>query len=59
MIGSEGKGIPRGKYRVAIFRGAIGTEDEFKDQFSKDNSPIIREIDGKSEIVIDLDKPEG
>ncbi len=65
ITGADGKGIPPGKYRVAVSAGAFvggpggpSSKDPFEGKFGKDNSPIIREIDGKSEIIIDLDKPE-
>jgi hypothetical protein len=74
--GREGRGIPPGKYRVAVtqrmlreaFDAAkpkakpgqkpITRETDFLgDRFGISSSPILREIKGKTELVIDLDDP--
>jgi hypothetical protein len=74
--GREGRGIPPGKYRVAVtqkmlreaFEAArprarpgqkpITRETDFlDDRFGPSSSPIVREIKGPMEVVIDLDKP--
>jgi hypothetical protein len=81
--GPEGRGIPRGKYRVAVTQKmlreafdaahpqpkkgdrksasqSVNRETDFLgNKFGLGTSPIIREIKGSSELVIDLDKPEG
>jgi hypothetical protein len=58
--GPDGKGIPPGKYKVTVRSGAVGTSDLLKNQFSRENSKVVREIKpGGGDLVIDLDKPEG
>jgi hypothetical protein len=74
--GRQGRGIPRGKYRVAVtqrmlreaFDAArpkakpgekeITRETDFLGgRFPPSSSPIVREIRGATELVIDLDDP--
>jgi hypothetical protein len=74
--GQEGRGIPPGKYRIAVtqkmlreaFEAAkpkakpgqkpITRETDFlDDRFGQSTSPIVREIKGPSDLVIDMDKP--
>lgn len=71
--GPDGRGIPRGKYRVAISRqkgrGTVEAPkrrgakpfdretDLFQNQFGPDTSPIVREIAAPSDLVVDLDSP--
>jgi hypothetical protein len=74
--GKEGRGIPPGKYRIAVtqkmtreafdasnpkprkgMKGVDRETDTLGNKFSIDTSPIIREVTGAQEIVIDLDKP--
>ena len=59
VFGNEGKGIPAGKYRIAV---EVNRGDSDKDRlggaFSKTESKIVRTVDGKN-INIDLDRPEG
>ena len=56
--GPKGKGIPPGKYRISVAKGAMGRPDEFKDAFSRDNSPLTVEIpaSGSANVEVDLDK---
>lgn len=54
LVGPEGKGIPPGKYRVALFLGPEGGEDEFKGKYSRENSPIEVEVEEGKDLVIDL-----
>jgi hypothetical protein len=77
--GPDGRGIPPGKYRVAVIerltRDALTAQehtaskpsskaldvnretDFLKNQFGPKTSPIVREVTGSSEILVDLDHP--
>lgn len=56
--GSGGKGIPKGKYKVAVHQWTnFPTVDALKNKYSRDNTKIIREVTGDQDIEIDLDKP--
>ncbi len=72
VIGPEGSGIPPGKYRVAISqrynreafealknkpKGMVRDDDTLKDRFGPATSPIVREVKGRTDLVIDMDKP--
>ena len=55
--GKDGKGMPAGKYRVAI-ELMKKKKDQFGGKFDSASSPYVFDIDSKtSEIVIDLDNP--
>jgi hypothetical protein len=57
VTGKDGKGLPPGKYRVAL-EHLKQKKDLFKGFYSGKQTPIIREVtDSYHEIVIDLDKP--
>ena len=72
--GPEGRGIPPGKYRVAIAqrlsrdalrkatspRGAVvdRERDYLGDRFGPVSSPIVRELKSSCDLAIDLDRPE-
>lgn len=45
--------VPKGKKKVD--REA----DILKNRFGTDTSPIVREVDGQTELTIDLDRPDG
>jgi hypothetical protein len=56
-VGPDGKGIPPGKYRIAL-EHLKKKQDLFRGTFDGERSPIVREVtDGSNEIVIDLDHP--
>ena len=56
-VGGDGRGIPPGKYRVAIELNRK-KKDAFKGTYDGDRSPFVFDIDANTkEIVIDLDKP--
>jgi hypothetical protein len=71
--GTDGRGIPPGKYRVAVVqklrREALEKSkvpgkprvdretDLLKNQFSAEQSPIVRELTSSCELAIDLDRP--
>jgi hypothetical protein len=71
--GPDGRGIPPGKYRVAVtqkmtreafeaaklpLKKAVTREtDMLADRFAPESSPIIREIKGPQELLIDIDRP--
>ena len=57
--GNDRKGIPPGKYRIGVALGAFGTPDKLKGAFGEKNSPIVRDVTGAEEIVIDVGKPNG
>ena len=52
---------PTGKYRVAVFQWNPAPEkDDLKGQFDEKNTTIVRDIaPGQTELLIDLDKPQG
>jgi hypothetical protein len=54
-------GLPKGKYRIAVmyYDGSAGGGDKLGGKFDERNSPIVREITGEGDVVIDLSKPEG
>ncbi|HTK77940.1 MAG TPA: DUF1559 domain-containing protein [Gemmataceae bacterium] len=55
--GNDGKGMPPGKYRIAI-EHLKDKKDMLKGALSPDRSPITRDVDAKTgEIVLDLAKP--
>jgi hypothetical protein len=55
--GKDGKGMPAGKYRVAI-ELMKKKKDQFGGKFDSEKSPYVFDIDAKTpEIVIDLDNP--
>jgi hypothetical protein len=72
ILGPEGRGIAPGKYRVAVtqrysreafealkgkLKGMVRDDDLLQDKFGPMTSPIVREIYGSVDLVIDLDKP--
>jgi len=55
--GNDGKGMPPGKYRIAI-EHLKDKKDMLKGALSPDRSPFTRDVDAKTgEIVLDLAKP--
>jgi hypothetical protein len=54
LIGNEGKGIPPGKYRVAVYLGPAGSADELKGKYSRENSKIEVEVKKGEDLIIDL-----
>jgi len=56
VTGKDGKGLPPGKYRVDL-EHLKKKKDLFKGAFAGKKSPIIREVRGSDEIVIDLNNP--
>ena len=58
--GRRGDGIPPGRYRIAVRQwDPYPQVDRLKGRFDERNSPIIREIAGEEDIVIDVSKPKG
>ena len=73
--GTEGRGIPPGRYRVAVTqkmtreafnaanpkakKGLNREKDMLANSFGLETSPIIREVKTGGELSIDLDKPSG
>lgn len=52
-------GIPPGKYKVAVRQwDPYPDNDRLQGAFAQEKTPLIREIDGKSPIQIELSKPE-
>ncbi len=52
-------GIPPGKYKVAVHQwDPYPDADKLQGAFAKEKTPLVREIDGKSPIHIELSKPE-
>jgi len=51
--------VPPGKYKVGIEQFDPNPQtDKLAGKMRPDNSKIVREIDGKTPLTIDLDKPE-
>jgi hypothetical protein len=57
--GKDKKGMPAGKYRVAVeFQKKRKGPDYFRGQFDENRSPYVFDVDSRTpEIVIDLDHP--
>jgi len=54
------RGLAPGKYRIAVRQWDPYPEvDKLEGKFDASHSPIVREITGKEDILIDLSKPEG
>jgi hypothetical protein len=51
--------VPPGRYRIAVIMAPIESSDLFKGKYNAQNSKIERDITGKEDVVIDLDKPTG
>jgi hypothetical protein len=55
-VGPDGKGIPPGKYRIAV-EHERNRKDLFRGAYDGDKSPFVFDIDASGqEIIIDLDK---
>jgi hypothetical protein len=55
-VGPDGKGIPPGKYRIAIAHEGK-RKDQFNGAYDGDRSPFVFDIDSSTkEMVIDLDR---
>jgi hypothetical protein len=55
--GKDRKGMPPGKYRVAV-EYKKNRQDVFAGKFDENKSPFVFDVDvGTKEIVIDLDQP--
>jgi len=59
VTGSDKRGMPPGKYRVALKHKLVSKKiDLFKGAFDMTHSPFVYDVDSSTrEIVIDLDKP--
>ena len=58
MKGRFGNGIPPGKYRIAVRQwDPYPDRDRLEGKFSEKETPIVRDVDGKTPIDIDLSKP--
>jgi hypothetical protein len=57
--GNDGKGIPPGKYRIAVYQYEPMPTDKLQGKFGEKNSRIEREVTGGEEIDIDVGKPAG
>ncbi|HEY1380574.1 MAG TPA: hypothetical protein VGF55_27480 [Gemmataceae bacterium] len=56
VTGSDRRGLPPGKYRVAV-ELKLNKRDRFQGAYDMNNSPFTVEVDSHTgEIVIDLDK---
>lgn len=59
LVGPDGRGIPEGKYRIAVILAPFGSADQFKGKYNQQNSKIERELKAGQDLEIDLDKPNG
>lgn len=58
VYGPSGKGIPPGKYRIAVFQwDPYPGTDKLNGAFSEKKSTIVRDIAGDTELTIELDRP--
>ncbi len=60
--GYDGKGIPAGKYRVAVRRlgqTPNGPGDVWQGKFERDKSPFVVDVPSDDDIVIDIAKAGG
>ena len=61
--GRDGRGIPVGKYRIAIRQMMLGDVpadvEQMNDLFSRQSSGIERDVTGSEPIILDLSKPGG
>jgi hypothetical protein len=56
-VGPDGKGIPPGKYRIAVEHQGPRRADVLKGAYDGDRSPFVFDVDASTnEIVIDLDR---
>ncbi len=57
--GKNGKGLPPGKYKITV-EHLRKKRDLLGGKFNSDNSPFVREVtDSTTELLVDLDKPNG
>jgi hypothetical protein len=54
LIGADGKGIPTGKYRVAIVMAPFGGTDALKGKYSREKSKIEVEVKEGEDLIIDV-----
>jgi hypothetical protein len=63
VSGHDGRGIPIGKYRIAVSQKMAGQlppdVEAMNETFSRKSSPIVREVINDEPIILDLSKPEG
>lgn len=60
LKGRFGNGIPPGKYRIAVRQwDPYPNKDGLQGKFSEQQTPIVREVDGKTPLEIDVSKPQG
>ena len=56
VLGPSNKGLPPGKYRIAVFQFDPYPTDKLGGRFDEANSPITREITGPTKLELDLAK---
>jgi len=60
VAGLKGRGIPPGKYKIAVRQwDPYPQTDRLNGAFSRDQTPLVRQVESGKPLVIDLDKPEG
>jgi len=58
LTGNEGKGIPAGKYKIAVLAyDPYPTKDLLAGKFSAMATPVNKDVKPGDDVVIDLDKP--
>jgi len=56
--GTDGKGIVAGKYKIAVRQWEeFPNKDVLNGKFDDKNTPIVRDITGEEDIIIDVGKP--
>jgi hypothetical protein len=54
--GPNNKGLPEGKYRIAVHIGAFGQPDKLKGALNRDKSTLTYQVPSSGEVVIDIGK---
>jgi len=52
---AEGNGLPPGKYKVIVEKGARGLPDEFKNQFSREKTALALTVTDSKELQVEID----
>lgn len=58
ILGRRNRGIPAGKYRVSVMFTGGRRSGKKTENLATSSVAVIRDVNGKDEIVIDVDKPQ-